>query len=131
MSKEFLDLYAELIEVKRKEVAIKNELFAKTEEVKAKHEHEWFIIEKNIYYCPICEEHKYTNKPIKESKLDFCWIELYKAILEKDTYRADKEIETLRKMGIAYVCDLMAFSDMIKKYGYRLNVDTNKIEKIE
>ena len=104
MSKDLLDLYAELIEIKRMEEAIYQESLAKREEVKTKNEHEWFIIEKRsykcIYYCPICEERKRISKPIKKVKLDFNWIELYKAILERNIEKANKEIQRLRNMSI-------------------------------
>ena len=48
-----------------------------------------------------------------------------------DMERFQQVEEELHNKGVMYTCDLQTFSNMIEKYGYRLNVDTNKIEEIE
>ena len=58
------------------------------------------------------------------------WIPLYRAVLERNIEKANEEIKELHNKGVTYTCDLQTFSNMIEKYGYRLNLDTNKIEVI-
>lgn len=138
MSKEFLDLYAQMIEADEKRERAEREYKEIRKKVIKCHQHEWFIMDNTpVSYtciCPICND-VYRDIKGKDSQTPDClninWIPLYIVVMKRDIQRANEIIEILREEGIAFTCDMLKFSKIIEKYGYRLNVDTNKIEEIE
>lgn len=137
MAKEFLDLYAQMMEADKKLVLAKKEYAEIKKKVIKGHEHEWFLLDNSpasyTCICPICNDaYRYIKRRDETPNcLKITWIPLYIAVMKRDIQQANEEIKRLREEGIAFICDMLKFSKMIEKYGYRLNVDTNEIEEIE
>lgn len=134
MYKSFLENYRKMIEDKEEAVKAQNNFLKSKRYIDNNHEHEWFLILENAnryeYYCPICCQTMGTTYKIKDVVLSMEYVKIYKAILEGNIRKANEEIENLSKKNKAFLCNLQAFSDMIEKYGYRLNIDTYEIEEI-
>ncbi len=139
MSKNFTELYRLMLISKEMAEKSRDEFRKLQIKMLSEHKHAWFVEEissdiGNLYYCPICHQYYRDDKDNEKinsriEKQGYVIVFMY--ILSGEIKKANEELDYMYNMRGTTTCDLIAFSELIEQYGYKLDVDEIKIMTIE